>query len=150
AKAVLVPDSRRSAVAMTRAIRHRLDITGYAERYPDVGVLVAFSGTLDYDGEETSEEKENGGLRETELPAAFAYTRADDIATRSGGPGRREYRILVVAEKYQTGFDQPLLTTMYVNKSLKGIAAVQTLSRLNRTHERKSQDDLVVLDFVND
>lgn len=149
AKAMVVTDSRKSAVAMARAIREHLDITGYAARYPDVGVLVAFSGSLDYDGEETSEEKENG-LRESELPAAFAYTRADDIATRSGGKGQREYRILVVAEKYQTGFDQPLLTTMYVNKSLKGIAAVQTLSRLNRTHERKSQEDLVVLDFVND
>lgn len=149
AKAMVVTDSRKSAVAMARAIREHLDITGYAARYPDVGVLVAFSGSLDYDGAETSEEKENG-LKENELPAAFAYTRADDIATRSGGKGQREYRILVVAEKYQTGFDQPLLTTMYVNKSLKGIAAVQTLSRLNRTHERKSQEDLVVLDFVND
>ncbi|WP_459545181.1 type I restriction endonuclease subunit R [Nocardia sp. X0981] len=150
AKAMVVTDSRKSAVAMARAIREHLDITGHAARYPDVGVLVAFSGSLDYDGEETNEEKENGGLKESELPAAFAYTRADDIATRSGGKGQREYRILVVAEKYQTGFDQPLLTTMYVNKSLKGIAAVQTLSRLNRTHERKSQEDLVVLDFVND
>ncbi|MET8648918.1 type I restriction endonuclease subunit R [Nocardia aurea] len=150
AKAMVVTDSRRSAVAMTRAIREHLDITGHAARYPDVGVLVAFSGTLDYEGEETSEEKENGGLRESELPGVYGYTRADDIATRSGGKGRREFRILVVAEKYQTGFDQPLLTTMYVNKSLKGIAAVQTLSRLNRTHERKNQDDLVVLDFVND
>ncbi|WP_280459140.1 type I restriction endonuclease subunit R [Nocardia carnea] len=149
AKAMVVTDSRRSAVAMARAIREHLEISGYADTYPDVGVLVAFSGTLDYEGEETSEEKENG-LSEAELPAAFAYTRADDIATRSGGKGQREYRILVVAEKYQTGFDQPLLTTMYVNKKLKGIAAVQTLSRLNRTHERRGQDDLVVLDFVND
>ncbi|MGW5440230.1 type I restriction endonuclease subunit R [Nocardia asteroides] len=150
AKAMVVTDSRKSAVAMTRAIREHLDISGHATMYPDIGVLVAFSGTLDYEGEETSEEKENGGLKETELPSAFAYTRADDIATRSGGKGQQEYRLLVVAEKYQTGFDQPLLTIMYVNKSLKGIAAVQTLSRLNRTHERKSQEDLVVLDFVND
>ncbi|MGH3494664.1 MAG: type I restriction enzyme subunit R domain-containing protein, partial [Sciscionella sp.] len=51
---------------------------------------------------------------------------------------------------YQTGFDQPLLTTMYVDKPLSGVAAVQTLSRLNRTHPRKSQDDLFVLDFVNE
>ena len=64
--------------------------------------------------------------------------------------GQREYKILVVAEKYQTGFDQPLLTTMYVNKTLTGISAVQTLSRLNRTAERKTQADLAVLDFVND
>ncbi|WP_438874194.1 type I restriction enzyme subunit R domain-containing protein [Streptomyces calidiresistens] len=55
-----------------------------------------------------------------------------------------------MAEKYQTGFDQPLLTTMYVNKKLTGISAVQTLSRLNRTAERKSQADLAVLDFVNE
>ncbi|WP_410876378.1 type I restriction endonuclease subunit R [Nocardia sp. A7] len=150
AKAMVVTDSRKSAVAMTRAIRDHLDLTGYGKQYPDLGVLVAFSGPLDFEGEETSESKENGGLSEAQLPKAFGYTRADDIATRSGGKGQQEYRILVVAEKYQTGFDQPLLTTMYVNKSLKGIAAVQTLSRLNRTQERKTQDDLVVLDFVND
>ncbi len=64
--------------------------------------------------------------------------------------GQREYRILVVAEKYQTGFDQPLLTTMYVNKTLTGISAVQTLSRINRTAPGKSQADLAVLDFVNE
>jgi len=113
-------------------------------------VLVAFSGTLTYDGEETTEAKENGGLPETALPKAFGYTRADDKATRTGGAGQPEYRILVVAEKYQTGFDQPLLTTMYVNKTLTGIAAVQTLSRLNRTMDRKAQPDLAVLDFVNE
>jgi type I restriction enzyme R subunit len=111
---------------------------------------VAFSGTLSYDGEETTESKENGGLPESALPKAFAYTRADDKTTRTGAAGQREYRILVVAEKYQTGFDQPLLTTMYVNKKLTGISAVQTLSRLNRTADRKSQSDLAVLDFVND
>ncbi len=55
-----------------------------------------------------------------------------------------------MAEKYQTGFDQPLLTTMYVNKKLARISAVQTLSRLNRTADRKSQTDLAVVDFVND
>jgi type I restriction enzyme, R subunit len=58
--------------------------------------------------------------------------------------------ILVVAEKYQTGFDQPLLTTMYVNKTLTGVSAVQTLSRINRTAPGKSQADLAVLDFVNE
>ena len=60
-----------------------------------------------------------------------------------------EYRILVVADKYQTGFDQPLLCGMYVDKPLTGVAAVQTLSRLNRTHPLKSQDDVRVLDFAN-
>ncbi|MFD4434026.1 type I restriction endonuclease subunit R, partial [Nocardia sp. NPDC058497] len=122
----------------------------YDVKYPDVGVLVAFSGSLEVDGEEVTEPSENGGLAESALPKAFRYTRADDRATQAGGKGQKEYRILVVAEKYQTGFDEPLLTTMYVNKSLTGIAAVQTLSRLNRTREGKSQQDLVVLDFVND
>ena len=146
AKAMVVTASRHSAVQMARAIRSYLLDQGYA----GPGVLVAFSGSLSYDGEETTEVKENGGLAERALPKAFGYTRADGKATGSGGSGQPEYRILVVAEKYQTGFDQPLLTTMYVNKTLTGIAAVQTLSRLNRTAERKSQSDLAVLDFVND
>jgi type I restriction enzyme R subunit len=94
-------------------------------------------------------------LPESQLPEAFNYTRADDpnAASRGkpgGAPTRTEYRILVVADKYQTGFDQPLLTTMYVEKPLSGVAAVQTLSRLNRTHPRKTQDDLFVLDFANE
>nr|BFE70338.1 hypothetical protein GCM10020092_036390 [Actinoplanes digitatis] len=84
------------------------------------------------------------GFGESELPERFGYTAADD---RHAG---QEYKILVVAEKYQTGFDQPLLTTMYVDKPLKGVAAVQTLSRLNRTHPLKTQGDVFVLDFVNE
>ncbi|WP_405629977.1 DEAD/DEAH box helicase family protein [Streptomyces sp. NBC_00016] len=147
AKAMVVTASRHSAVQMARAIRKYVNDLAYA----DPGVLVAFSGSLTYDGEETTEPKENGGLAESALPKAFAYTRKDDKAVRTGGTAtQREYRILVVAEKYQTGFDQPLLTTMYVNKKLAGIGAVQTLSRLNRTADRKSQADLAVLDFVND
>jgi type I restriction enzyme R subunit len=147
AKAMVVTASRHSAVQMARAIRRYVEDRAYA----DPGVLVAFSGTLTYDGEETTEPKENGGLAESALPKAFAYTRKDDKAVRTGTKaGQREYRILVVAEKYQTGFDQPLLTTMYVNKKLAGINAVQTLSRLNRTADRKTQADLAVLDFVND
>jgi len=146
AKSMVVTASRHSAVQMMRSIKKYL-----ADReYPNPGVLVAFSGTLTYDGEETTEAKENGGLSETALPKAFGYTRADDKAAPGGGAAKPEYRILVVAEKYQTGFDQPLLTTMYVNKKLTGISAVQTLSRLNRTAERKSQADLAVLDFVNE
>ena len=75
----------------------------------------------------------NDGISEKELPERFAT---------------QEYRVLLVAEKYQTGFDQPLLHTMYVDKRLAGIQAVQTLSRLNRVHPRK--EDTFVLDFVND
>ncbi|WP_263984286.1 type I restriction endonuclease [Streptomyces sp. HPF1205] len=147
AKAMVVTGGRDSAVRMSRAIKRYIGDRAYA----DPGVLVAFSGSLTYDGEETTEPKENGGLAESALPKAFAYTRKDDKAVRTGAKAtQREYRILVVAEKYQTGFDQPLLTTMYVNKKLAGINAVQTLSRLNRTADRKSQADLAVLDFVND
>ncbi|MEV0611080.1 type I restriction endonuclease [Polymorphospora rubra] len=146
AKAMVVTASRHSAVQMARSIKKYVADRGY----PDPGVLVAFSGTLTYDDEEITEAKENGGLPESALPKAFAYTRADDKAAQAGAVGQPEYRILVVAEKYQTGFDQPLLTTMYVNKKLMGISAVQTLSRLNRTADRKSQSDLAVLDFVND
>ncbi|GAB3109971.1 DEAD/DEAH box helicase family protein [Streptomyces calidiresistens] len=150
AKAMVVTASRHSAVQMARKIKEYIKDRGYDTRFPDLGVLVAFSGSLTVDGEETTETKENGGLSEAALPKAFAYTRNDDKAVRAGAQGRQEYRILVVAEKYQTGFDQPLLTTMYVNKKLTGISAVQTLSRLNRTAERKSQADLAVLDFVNE
>ncbi|MEU8269013.1 type I restriction endonuclease [Sphaerisporangium sp. NPDC049002] len=145
AKAMVVTSSRLDAVRMARKIKQYIGDRGFA----GIGVLVAFSGTLTYEGEETSESKENGGLSEPALPKAFGYTRADDKSVASGAPGQPEYRILVVAEKYQTGFDQPLLTTMYVNKKLTGINAVQTLSRLNRTADRKSQGDLAVLDFVN-
>lgn len=149
-KSMVVTASRQSAVQMARAIKSYIADREYHTKYPDLGVLVAFSGSLTYEGEETTEAKENGGIPESALPKAFAYTRADDKSTRSGGKGQQEYRILVVAEKYQTGFDQPLLTTMYVNKKLKGISAVQTLSRLNRTADRKAQSDLAVLDFANE
>ncbi|MFF1357385.1 type I restriction endonuclease subunit R [Streptomyces sp. NPDC058297] len=150
AKSMVVTASRQSAVQMARAIKSYIKDRGYDTRHPDLGVLVAFSGSLTIDDEETTETKENGGLFESALPKAFAYTRVDDKAVKAGGKGQPEYKILVVAEKYQTGFDQPLLTTMYVNKKLTGISAVQTLSRLNRTAERKSQADLAVLDFVNE
>ena len=75
----------------------------------------------------------NGGLAESELPESFE---------------RDDYRVLLVAEKYQTGFDQPLLQTMYVVKRLAGVQAVQTLSRLNRIAPGKSRT--FVLDFVNE
>ncbi|WP_069739397.1 type I restriction endonuclease subunit R [Streptomyces sp. EN27] len=150
AKSMVVTASRESAAHMARAIKSYIKDRDYDTKYPDLGVLVAFSGSLTIEGEETTEPKENGGISEGALPKAFAYTRADDKTAKAGGRGQQEYKILVVAEKYQTGFDQPLLTTMYVNKKLTGISAVQTLSRLNRTAERKTQADLAVLDFANE
>ncbi|WP_447004075.1 type I restriction endonuclease subunit R [Saccharothrix isguenensis] len=146
AKAMVVTRSREHAVKLYRNIKDYVDMRGY----PDCGVLVAFSGEVKVDGldADTVTEPSLNGFSEAALPKAFAYTRADD--ENAAANPKPEYRILVVAEKYQTGFDQPLLTTMYVDKALKSVAAVQTLSRLNRTHPRKGQDDLFVLDFAND
>ncbi|MCP4161649.1 MAG: type I restriction endonuclease subunit R, partial [Deltaproteobacteria bacterium] len=61
----------------------------------------------------------------------------------------QDYRILVVANKFQTGFDQPLLSSMFLDKSIKGVNAVQTVSRLNRKHKDKEQEDILVVDFTN-
>ncbi|MDQ0765252.1 type I restriction endonuclease subunit R [Streptomyces canus] len=142
AKAMVVTPSREHAVRLYLAIRKYVDERGAT----DCGALVAFSGALTVDNVEYTESKLNG-FPEKELPGRFGYVRADDANPPS--VPKPEYRLLVVAEKYQTGFDQPLLTTMYVDKPLANVAAVQTLSRLNRTHPLKSQEDLFVLDFAN-
>ncbi len=131
AKSMIVTDSRLQAVRYRQAVDRYLREKGYA----DIGVLVAFSGEVedpDAPGEVFTEVGMNGGIREKELPKRFATD---------------EFQILIVAEKYQTGFDQPLLHTMYVDKRLAGVAAVQTLSRLNRTAPGK--EETFVLDFVN-
>jgi len=131
AKAMVVTGSRLEAVRYKQAFDEYIKDKGYP-----IKSLVAFSGTVEDDkiAEKTYTEVEmNGGVREKELPDTFA---------------KPDFRVLLVAEKYQTGFDQPLLHTMYVDKRLAGIQAVQTLSRLNRTHPLK--DDTFVLDFVNE
>ncbi|GAB2464336.1 DEAD/DEAH box helicase family protein [Streptosporangium sandarakinum] len=143
AKAMVVTRSREHAVRLGQAIRDHVTANGYS----DCGTLIAFSQTLKVDGVEYTEARLNG-FSERELPERFGYCRADDPSP--GASEKAEYRILVVADKYQTGFDQPLLTTMYVDKKLAGVAAVQTLSRLNRTHRLKSQGDVFVLDFANE
>ena len=121
-----------------RYAANRLGLTRqlHQEKGYAIKSLVAFSGTVEDDkapGVTWTEPGMNDGISEKELPERFAT---------------QEYRVLLVAEKYQTGFDQPLLHTMYVDKRLAGIQAVQTLSRLNRVHPRK--EDTFVLDFVND
>ena len=144
ARAMVVTTGRQHALDLYQAIRKwDADLPGCG-----FGVLVAFSGTLkdEHTGLDFTEAQLNG-FAEGRLPERFAYVKADD--PQAAGRNRGEYRILVVADKYQTGFDQPLLCAMYVDKPLTGVAAVQTLSRLNRTHELKSQDDVRVLDFVN-
>jgi type I restriction enzyme, R subunit len=144
AKAMVVTTGRQHAFDLYQAIRkwdQELADCGF-------GVLVAFSGTLkDEHSELDFTEAQLNGFAEGRLPDRFGYVKADD--PQAAARNQDEYRILVVADKYQTGFDQPLLCAMYVDKPLTGVAAVQTLSRLNRTHELKSQDDVRILDFVN-
>jgi type I restriction enzyme R subunit len=130
AKAIVVTGSRLEAVRYKQGFDQYIKAKGYPIRS-----LVAFSGKVEDDklpNTSYTEVDMNGGIKEKDLPDAFATP---------------EYQVLLVAEKYQTGFDQPLLHTMYVDKRLSGIQAVQTLSRLNRTHPLK--DDTFVLDFVN-
>ena len=131
AKAMVITGSRLEAVRYKQEFDTYIGKKGY-----DIRSLVAFSGTVIDDKikhKSYTEPEMNGGIREKDLPDAFAT---------------HEYQVLLVAEKYQTGFDQPLLHTMYVDRRLDGIQAVQTLSRLNRTHPLK--EDTFILDFVND
>lgn len=131
AKAMIVTSSREAAV------RYRLAFDRIRQKnmgkLGNTQALVAFSDKIVVDGEEYTERGMNGGLAEEKLPEVF-----DTDA----------YRILIVADKYQTGFDQPKLAAMYVDKKLHGLSAVQTLSRLNRIcppYEKRT----FVLDFKN-
>jgi hypothetical protein len=116
-----------------RAIQYFHAFKAYLkERKSPYKAIVAFSGEHEYGGKKVTEATLNGfpsSQIEEEVPA---------------GP----YRFLIVADKFQTGYDEPLLHTMYVDKQLSGIKAVQTLSRLNRAHPQKH--DTFVLDFMND
>ncbi|EDP6927321.1 type I restriction endonuclease subunit R [Campylobacter upsaliensis] len=126
AKAMIVTSSRENAVKYYLFFREYLQ-----ENYPEYQALVAFSGVKEMEGRSYSEVGLNG-FSEAMLKDEFK---------------KDNYRFLIVAEKYQTGFDEPLLHTMYVDKRLEGINAVQTLSRLNRICQNK--EDTCVLDFVN-
>ncbi len=131
AKAMVVTDGRLHAVRYKQAFDKYIAEKGY----DDVKTLVAFSGVVedpDAPGKKWTEVGMNGGIKESELPDKF---------------DSHEYQVLLVAEKYQTGFDQPLLHTMYVDRTLTGLQAVQTLSRLNRTCTGK--EDTFILDFRN-
>lgn len=129
AKAMVVTGSRLAAVKYKRAFDEYIKEHGYS----GIRSLVAFSGTVEDEGSSYTEVSMNEGLAESELPETFE---------------RDDYRVLLVAEKYQTGFDQPLLQTMYVVKRLAGVQAVQTLSRLNRMAPGKVRT--FVLDFANE
>ncbi|KXK39158.1 MAG: type III restriction protein res subunit [Bacteroidetes bacterium OLB9] len=131
AKAMLVCGSRLHAKRYFEEFNKYIKEKGYQN---EIKILVAFSGkVIDDNAPDGVSEPQMTGYSERELPEIF---------------DRDEYKILIVADKYQTGFDQPLLQTMYVDKKLSGVKAVQTLSRLNRTCAGK--EDTFVLDFVND
>lgn len=116
-----------------RAIQYKLAFDAYLkERNSPYKAIVAFSGEHEHNGENVTEATMNG-FPSNQIPEVF---REDP------------YRFLIVADKFQTGYDEPLLHTMYVDKQLSGVKAVQTLSRLNRAHPQKH--DTFVLDFMND
>ena len=133
AKAMVVTASRLHAIRYYHEMKRYIEMKGY----DDLEILVAFSGVVQDGGQEYTEEglnkrKDGSTIKESQLTSEF---------------NKDEYAMLIVAEKYQTGFDEPLLHTMFVDKKLKGVKAVQTLSRLNRICPGKT--DTFVLDFVN-
>ena len=133
AKAMIVTRSR------LHAVRTKLALDSYlAEKGHPWKALVAFSGTVNDAGEAYTESGMNSAGRERVIGERQTAAEFE----------KPEYRFLVVANKFQTGFDQPLLHTMYVDKKLGGVNAVQTLSRLNRTHPGKQ--GTMVLDFANE
>ena len=134
---MVVTGSRKEAVRYKIAIdKYISDKAAQDPSYKALQAMVAFSGQVidpDTGPGEFTETNMNPGLNGRDMREAFAED---------------EYQVMIVANKFQTGFDQPLLVSMYVDKKLSGVAAVQTLSRLNRTYPGK--DVTFVLDFVND
>lgn len=131
AKAMLVTGSRLHAKRYFEEFNRYIKAMGYQNQ---IKILVAFSGkVVDDNFPDGISEPQLTGFGEKQLPKVFE---------------KEDYKLLIVADKYQTGFDQPLLHTMYVDKKLSGVKAVQTLSRLNRTYPGK--EDTFILDFVND
>ncbi|MCD6584682.1 MAG: type I restriction endonuclease subunit R [Desulfobacteraceae bacterium] len=141
AKAMVVTSSRKEAV------RYKLGIDKYiAEKgYKKIHAMVAFSGEVEFSekdpnssgllGEKFTETNMNPGLKGRDMRKAF---------------DAKDYQVMIVANKFQTGFDQPKLCAMYVDKKLGGVECVQTLSRLNRTYPGKADSGTFVLDFFND
>lgn len=142
AKAMVVTSSRKAAV------RFKLEFDKYvtSKGYKDINALVAFSGDVSFDakkdpdvtlllGETFTESNMNPGLNKRKLPEAF---------------DSNDYQVMLVANKFQTGFDQPKLCAMYVDKPLGGVECVQTLSRLNRVYPGKKECGTFVLDFCNE
>ncbi|HHS7810112.1 TPA: type I restriction endonuclease subunit R [Pseudomonas putida] len=138
AKAMVVTSSRAAAV------KYHLALLDYCQRkgYDNVQAMVAFSG-----------EVPNSDVQETGLPADHQFSETNLNPGLNGRDMRKvfdtpDYRVMIVANKYQTGFDQPKLMAMYLDKKISGVEAVQTLSRLNRTFPGK--DKTYVIDFANE
>ena len=131
-KMMVITSSRLAAVRYYHEVKRYIQEQGY----DDVEILIAFSGAVRDGDEEYTEPKLN--VRSDGSHIAETQTKAEF---------HENFNVLIVAEKYQTGFDEPLLHTMIVDKKLKSVKAVQTLSRLNRTCPGKN--DTFVLDFVN-
>ena len=127
ARAMVVTNGIERAVQYYHAIRDNLK-----ERKSQHQAIIAFSGEHEFGGRKASEASLNG------FPSSQIAAKIKE----------EPYRFLICADKFQTGYDEPLLHTMYVDKTLSGIKAVQTLSRLNRAHPKKH--DVFVLDFLND
>src|SRR5436190_7708644 len=127
ARAMVVTSGIERAIQYFHAVREYL-----IESKSPYRAIVAFSGEHEYDGAKVTESSLNG------FPSSQITDKIEEDP----------YRFLVCADKFQTGYDEPLLHTMYVDKVLSGIKAVQTLSRLNRAHPKKH--DVFVLDFMND
>ena len=132
-KAMVIASSRPAGLKYFKILKAILE-----EKEADYKVLFAFS---DYTDPETNESIEEVKLNE--LDTLHKNKAIEDVFDLD------EYRILIVANKFQTGFDQPLLSAMFLDKAVSGVNAVQTVSRLNRKHIDKEQDDILVVDFTN-
>ena len=127
---MVVTSSRKAAV------RYKLALDKYVKEqgYSDVVAMVAFSGEVQDDDQSYTESNMNQNLKGRDMRKAF---------------DSEDYQLMLVANKFQTGFDQPKLCAMYVDKKLGGVECVQTLSRLNRTYPGKKESGTFVLDFYN-
>lgn len=134
AKAMVVTSSRLHAVRYFQEFKNYIKKKGYT----DMDVLVAFSGIVN----DRDEEYRESSLNKTKDGKRIAENQLKEEFHEDN------FNVLIVAEKYQTGFDEPLLHTMFVDKKLSGVKAVQTLSRVNRTHPDK--EDTFILDFINE
>ena len=128
AKAIVVTNSRQEAVLYK-------DVYVASQSYRNIRAMVAFSGEVELNDQKFNETNINPELKGREIRKAF---------------DSNDYQIMIVANKFQTGLDQPKLCAMYVDKKLGGVECVQTLLHLNRTYPKKAETGTFVVDFFND